>query len=263
MRAERSHQQRAKTRHRHDGVGAGLEAVIAQHQHAGHVLAGQGDEEQGQGDAQQGVERERRHGEKRSGELQAQSRQIHAILHEQKEQAQHQDADDGITRAEALEHHISHDQQAGQHRINAHAAESLDAELQQDAREQTCGHARRNQADQALEPTRQPQHDKCRCRNHVGAHRFGIRRGRQRRDQKRRRWRGPGGNDGLARQPAQDDPRHAHADGNRPHPRGRQLRAQARDLGGLEHQNECAAVVDDDRDQAGYDGMGEIVPANR
>ena len=36
----------------------------------------------------------------------------------------------------------------------------------------------------------------------------------------------------------------------------------ARDLGGLEHQDECAAVVDDDRDQSGYDWMGEIVPAN-
>ena len=163
MRAERRHQQRSQPGHRDDGVGAGLEPVIAQHQHARHVLAGQRDEEQRQGDAQQRIERKRWHGENRGGELQAQSRQIHPILHQQKEQAQHQDADDGISGAEAFEHHISHDQQAGQHRINAHATESLDTELQQDAREQTRGHARRNQPDQALEPTRQPQQHKCRC----------------------------------------------------------------------------------------------------
>ncbi|MNF06455.1 hypothetical protein D3C80_2064070 [compost metagenome] len=43
--AEGGHQQRTKAGDGDDRVGTGAEAVITQHQHARHVLAGQGDQE--------------------------------------------------------------------------------------------------------------------------------------------------------------------------------------------------------------------------
>ena len=261
MRAERRHQQRAQARERDDGVGAGLESVVAQHQHAGHVLAGQRDQEQRQGHAEQGVEREFRPREHGRRESQLQPGQVHTVLRQQECQAQRQDADHGVARRQPLEQHIGHDQQAGQHRVHAHAAKGLDAELQQDARQQARGHARRNQPDHALEPARQPQQHEGRRRHHIGADRLRIRRGGQRRHQEGRRRRGPGCDDGLAREPAQHQSRDAHADRDRPHPGRRELRAQAGHLGGLEHQDEGAAVVDDDRNQPGHHGVEEVAEA--
>ncbi len=59
--------------------------------------------------------------------------------------------------------------------------------------------------------------------------------------------------------PAQKQARQPHADGNGPNPGCRQFGAQARDLRGLKHQDEGAAIVDDHGNQSRDDGMGQIV----
>ena len=82
--AKRRHEQRSQARDRDDGVGTGLEAIVVQHQHAGHVLAGQRDEKQRQRDAEQGIERELRPGEHGSSKLQLQPGQIDPVLRQQK-----------------------------------------------------------------------------------------------------------------------------------------------------------------------------------
>ena len=95
---------------------------------------------------------------------QLQPAQVDALLQQQEGQAQRQDANHRIARGDALEDHIGRDQQAGQRRIHAHAAKSLDAELQQDAGQQPGRHARRDQPDHALEPARQAQQHEGRSR---------------------------------------------------------------------------------------------------
>ena len=169
--------------------------------------------------AQHGVERELGPREHRRRQAQLQPAQVDALLQQQEGQAQRQDR----ARGDALEDHIGRDQQAGQRRIHAHAAKSLDAELQQDAGQQPG--ARRDQPHARTSPTgpaaRRPQPTP------VGAHRLGGGGGQRRHQEGGGRGR-PGGDDGS--RAAQDQPGHAHADRDRPDPGGRQLGAQAGSL---------------------------------
>ena len=66
----------------------------------------------------------------------------------------------GIACGQALERHVSHDQQSCQQRIDIHAAEGADTELQQDTCQQTGGDTRRDQADELVEIARQTEQDK-------------------------------------------------------------------------------------------------------
>jgi len=110
MRTKRSHQQRAQTGYGHDRVGTGGKAIVAQHQHARHVLPCQGDQKQWQGHAEQTVQRPGGCGVHRCRQLQRQPRQVHTLLLHQERQPQQQNAHHRIARGNALEHHISHDQ---------------------------------------------------------------------------------------------------------------------------------------------------------
>jgi len=114
MGTERRHQQRTQPGHAEDRVGTGVEAVTAQHQHARHVLPREGDQKQRQRDAQQRIDRELGACEHRSRELQRQSREVHALLHQQKAKPQHQNADHRVARTQALEQDVGADQHADQ-----------------------------------------------------------------------------------------------------------------------------------------------------
>ncbi len=99
---------------------------------------------------------------------------------------ENQNADHGIAGGETLQRDVGDDQQADQKRIDARAAESSDAELQQNASQQARGDARRDQADDLLEIAGKPKRDESRSRDHVGTDRLRIGRRRKRGDQKRR-----------------------------------------------------------------------------
>ena len=79
------------------------------------------------------------------------------------------------------------------------------------------------------------------------------------RDEERRRWRGPGGDDRFAKPPAQEQSGQPDANRNRPDPGGRQFRAKPRNFRCLKDQNEGATIVDDDGDQPRHDWVGQIV----
>jgi len=133
------------------GLALVLEPIVAQHQHARHVLTSQGDQKQRQRDTEQGIERELRQGEHWGRELQLQPRQIDTPLNQQEGQPQCQNAHHRVACGKAFEHDVGNDQQPDQHRVKAHAAKSTDAELQQDTGQQPCGHTRRDQSDDFFE----------------------------------------------------------------------------------------------------------------
>jgi hypothetical protein len=249
---------RTQARHGEDRVRAGLIAVVAQHQHAGHVLPRQRDDEERQGDAQQGLQRELRHFEDRRCEAEVDCREVDAALCDEQRKADDQDADHRKARGIALEQRIGDDQHDYQQRIGAGPAEGIDAELQQDAGQQAGGNAARNHAHQLLECAGQAEHDEAQRRQDVRADDLAVGREGHHGRQKRHAGCGPGRNDGRLVAPAQQCAGDADADGNRPYP-GRGLgRSQPGQLRRLEHQHEGAAVVHQHRDQGGDGGGKEV-----
>ncbi|KTC24212.1 hypothetical protein AO392_04160 [Pseudomonas putida] len=254
MGAKRRHQQRPQPGDRDDRVGAGGVAVVAQHQHARHVLPGEGDDEQRQRHAEQRAKAELRGFEHRQRHAQVHAVQVQALLGQQHGQARHQHPDHGKARGEAAQHGVGEHQHDHQQRVGAGPAEGVDPELQQDACQQPGGDAGRYPAHQPLEHPRQPQQDEADGAQYVGADHLAIRRERHDRGQERHARGGPGGDDRRAVAPAQPGPGQAHADAHRPHPRGGLRGGQVAQLRGLEHQHEGAAIVDHDADQGGQGG---------
>ena len=243
VRAKRGHQQRAQARGHQDGVGAGLEAVVAQHQHAGHVLTRQRNDEQGQRHPQQGIERKPGHLEYRRGQAQMNGGKIDAALQDQHRQPDHQYADHGEARGKPLEQRIRNYQHDHQQRVDTGAAKGIDAELKQNARQQPRRDAARNQAHQLFKGARHAQHHKAQRGNHIGADHFAIRRERHHRGQERDAGRGPRRDDRFLVAKAKPRTRDAHPHGHCPYPRSGLPRRQPSQFGRLEHQHEGAAVI--------------------
>ncbi|MNQ69972.1 hypothetical protein D3C85_845940 [compost metagenome] len=261
VRAKWRHEQRTESRHRQNGIGADLVAVIAQHQHAGHVLPSQCDQEQGQRHAQQGRHGKARHLEHGRGQGQFDALRIDAPLRQQQGQADQHDADHGKACRKAAQHRVRQQQHHHQHGIGAGAAERVHAELQQDAGQQTGRDATGDQPHESFEGAGHAQQNEGNGGNDIGADHLGIRRMRHDGGEKSHAGRGPGRDDGRAVAVAEPDARHAHADAQRPDP-GRRLRgAQLGQLGRLEHQHEGAAIVDEDGNEGGHGGGRQVAPA--
>ncbi|MDT4839150.1 hypothetical protein FQZ97_729330 [compost metagenome] len=258
VRPEGRHDQGSEARYGKNGVRAGLVAVVAQHQHARHVLPGQRDDEQRQRDPQQGLQREPGHFEHWRGQAEVDRREIDPALRDEQAHADDENADHRETRCESLQQRIRDHQHDHQHRIDARAAEGIDAELQQDARQQAGGDAARDHAHELVEGAGHAQHDEAQRRNHVSPDDLSVGRERHHGGKKGHPGRRPGRDDGGPVAQAQQRARDAHADGYRPDP-GRGLGGrQLGKLGGLEHQDEGPPIVHQHRDQRRDGGGKEI-----
>lgn len=156
MRTERRHQQRAEARHGEDGIGAGLEAVVAQHQHARHVLAGQRDDEEGKRDAEQRGHREGGGREYRHGQLQRHAAETDLPHSKQERDTGDQHADNRVARGEPAQQGVGENQPADEQGVHTRTAKGADAEAQQNAGEQPGGDAGRNHFHDPLEIARRP-----------------------------------------------------------------------------------------------------------
>ncbi len=119
---------------------------------ARHVLRRHRDDEQRNADADDRRERERRHGEHGMRERNVKTRKI-----EQAERARHDDARDErrrnrITRHEALADEIDEEHHDDERAPMLGCPKNLDADLEQDARQQRGGDAGRDALHQRIEP---------------------------------------------------------------------------------------------------------------